>query len=176
MTSLPSKMPAAEPVVARALALGILLCQNVSCPRLRVVAKSRSRADNSGLFRPSRSDAMTTACLSIDGRDFAFPVVTGSEAERGIDISTLRSQTGVITLDSGYGNTGACESAITFIDGEKGILRYRGYSIEQLAEHAQFSEVAYLLIHGDLPNRQEFSDFRDRLTYHSLLHEDMKKF
>ncbi len=82
----------------------------------------------------------------------------------------------MITLDAGYGNTGACESAITFIDGEKGILRYRGYSIEQLAEYAQFSEVAYLLIHGDLPNREQFADFRDRLTYHSLIHEDMKKF
>ena len=77
---------------------------------------------------------------------------------------------------SGYGNTGACESAITYIDGEKGILRYRGYPIEQLAEHAQFTEVAYLLIHGDLPNRQQYADFRDSLTYHSLIHEDMKKF
>jgi len=119
---------------------------------------------------------MTTARIHIDSREIELPVVTGSENERGIDISTLRSQTGAITLDSGYGNTGACTSAITFIDGEKGILRYRGYSIEQLAEHSAFSEVAYLLIYGDLPNRQQFADFRDKLTYHSLIHEDMKKF
>ncbi len=119
---------------------------------------------------------MADARIEIDGRSYSFPIVVGTEEERGIDISTLRSQSGAITLDAGYGNTGACESAITFIDGEKGILRYRGYSIEQLAEHAQFSEVAYLLIHGDLPNREQFADFRDRLTYHSLIHEDMKKF
>jgi citrate synthase len=119
---------------------------------------------------------MTTAQLSIEGRDFTFPIVVGTEEERGIDISTLRAQSGAVTLDPGYGNTGACTSSITFIDGEKGILRYRGYSIEQLAEHTQFSEVAYLLIYGDLPNRQQFADFRDRLTYHSLIHEDMKKF
>jgi len=119
---------------------------------------------------------MTTARIHIDSREIELPVVTGSENERGIDISTLRSQTGAITLDSGYGNTGACTSAITFIDGEKGILRYRGYPIEQLAEHSAFSEVAYLLIYGDLPNRQQFADFRDKLTYHSLIHEDMKKF
>ena len=119
---------------------------------------------------------MTNARLTIDGHDYTFPIVVGSEDERGVDISSLRSQSGAITLDSGYGNTGACESAITFIDGEKGILRYRGYPIEQLAEHAQFSEVAYLLIHGDLPNRQQYTDFRHNLTYHSLIHEDMKKF
>jgi len=119
---------------------------------------------------------MTTARLNVDGRDFTFPIVVGSEGERGIDISSLRAQSGAITLDPGYGNTGACTSAITFIDGEQGILRYRGYPIEQLAEHAQFSEVAYLLIYGDLPNREQFGEFRDRLTYHSLIHEDMKKF
>lgn len=119
---------------------------------------------------------MTTARIHIDSREIELPVVTGSENERGIDISSLRSQTGAITLDSGYGNTGACTSAITFIDGEKGILRYRGYPIEQLAEHSAFSEVAYLLIYGDLPNRQQFAAFRDKLTYHSLIHEDMKKF
>ncbi len=119
---------------------------------------------------------MTNARLRSTGATSRFRSSSGTEGERGIDISTLRSQSGAITLDAGYGNTGACESAITFIDGEKGILRYRGYSIEQLAEHAQFSEVAYLLIHGDLPNREQFADFRDRLTYHSLIHEDMKKF
>ena len=142
----------------------------------RVVAKTRLSADNIAGSQSSRSDAVSNARLTIDGRDFSFPVVVGSEDERGIDISSLRAQSGAITLDSGYGNTGACESAITFIDGEKGILRYRGYSIEQLAEHAQFSEVAYLLIQGDLPNRQQYTDFRHSLTYHSLIHEDMKKF
>jgi hypothetical protein len=121
-----------------------------------------------------RSLAMSNARLSLNGREVTFPVVVGTECEHGIDISALRSQTGAITLDLGYGNTGACTSAITYIDGEKGILRYRGYSIEQLAEHAQFSEVAYLLIYGDLPNRQQFAEFRDKLTYHSLIHEDMK--
>jgi citrate synthase len=119
---------------------------------------------------------MPNARLNIEGRDFTFPIVVGSEGDRGIDISALRAQSGAITLDPGYGNTGACTSAITFIDGEQGILRYRGYPIEQLAEHAQFSEVAYLLIYGDLPNRQQFAEFRDRLMYHSLIHEDMKKF
>ena len=119
---------------------------------------------------------MTDARLSLDGREVKLPVVVGTEAERGIDISNLRSETGAITLDLGYGNTGACKSAITYIDGEKGILRYRGYPIEQLAEHTQFTEVAYLLINGDLPNRQQYAEFRDKLTYHSLIHEDMKKF
>jgi citrate synthase len=119
---------------------------------------------------------MTTARLSLDGREYELPVIIGTEDEQGIDITSLRSQSGAITLDSGYGNTGACTSAITFIDGEKGILRYRGYSIEELAEHTQFSEVAYLLIHGDLPDRHQFAEFRDKLTYHSLIHEDMKKF
>src|SRR6266481_520861 len=79
-------------------------------------------------------------------------------------------------LDSGYGNTGSCKSAITFIDGEKGILRYRGYPIEQLAENASFAEVSYLLIYGELPNRQQLTEWRRRLTYHSMIHEDMKKF
>ncbi len=119
---------------------------------------------------------MTNARLSLDGREVTLPVVVGTEAEHGIDISNLRSETGAITLDLGYGNTGACKSAITYIDGEKGILRYCGYPIEQLAEHTQFTEVAYLLINGDLPNRQQYAEFRDKLTYHSLIHEDMKKF
>ncbi len=119
---------------------------------------------------------MTNARLSLDGREVTLPVVVGTEAEHGIDISNLRSETGAITLDLGYGNTGACKSAITYIDGEKGILRYCGYPIEQLAEHTQFTEVAYLLINGDLPNRQQYTEFRDKLTYHSLIHEDMKKF
>jgi citrate synthase len=117
-----------------------------------------------------------TARLILDGKDYDLPVVTGSEGEKGIDIQALRSKSGAITLDPGYGNTGACESAITFIDGEKGILRYRGYPIEELAGQAKFTEVCYLLIYGSLPNAQELKSFEDRLTYHTLLHEDMKKF
>lgn len=119
---------------------------------------------------------MTTATLTLDGKDYEFPVTVGSEGEVAIDITTLRAKTGAITLDSGYGNTGACQSAITFIDGEKGILRYRGYPIEQIAAQASFVEVCYLLIYGHLPTAQELTDFQHQLTYHTLLHEDMKKF
>ena len=119
---------------------------------------------------------MSDARLTIEGQDYDLPVVVGSEGERGVDISKLRAASSAITLDSGYGNTGACQSAITFIDGEKGILRYRGYSIEQLAEQATFPEVSYLLIAGELPSDQQLADFRDKLTYHSMIHEDMKKF
>ncbi len=116
------------------------------------------------------------ARLILDGKELELPVTVGSEGETGIDIAQLRAKTGAITLDPGYGNTGACESSITFIDGETGILRYRGYPIEELAGQARFSEVCYLLIYGKLPNQQELSAFEQRLTYHTLLHEDMKKF
>ena len=119
---------------------------------------------------------MEAARLSLDGKDYEFPTVVGSEGEVGIDISTLRTKSNAITLDPGFGNTGSCKSAIAFIDGEKGILRYRGYPIEQLAENASFSEVSYLLIYGELPNRLQLSDWRRKLTYHSMIHEDMKKF
>ena len=96
--------------------------------------------------------------------------------EKAIDISKLRGATGLVTLDSGYGNTGSCTSEITFIDGEEGVLMYRGYPIEQLAEKADFVEVCYLLIYGHLPSVEELTDFRNSLTHHSLIHEDMKKF
>lgn len=119
---------------------------------------------------------MGTAKLNLDGKDYEFPTIVGSEKEVGIDIGALRAQTGAITLDPGLGNTGSCKSAITFIDGEQGILRYRGYSIEELADKAGFSEVAYLLIYGELPNRSQLADWRKKLTYHSMIHEDMKKF
>ena len=118
---------------------------------------------------------MQTAKLILDGREYELPVTIGTEGEVGIDISQLRSATGAITLDSGYGNTGSCESAITFIDGEKGILRYRGYPIEELARSARFVEVCYLLIYGHLPDGKELQHFRHQLTHHTLLHEDMKK-
>ncbi|HVT19022.1 MAG TPA: citrate synthase [Thermoanaerobaculia bacterium] len=116
------------------------------------------------------------ARLTLDGKEYELPVVVGSEGEKAVDISELRSRTGAITLDPGYGNTGACESDITFIDGEKGILRYRGYPIEEVAGKTQFTDVCHLLIYGHLPDKQEMARFRERLTYHSLLHEDMKKF
>jgi citrate synthase len=116
------------------------------------------------------------ARLVLDGKEHELPVVIGTEGEVGIDITQLRSQSGAVTLDPGYGNTGACESSITFIDGELGILRYRGYPIEDIAGKAQFTEICFLLVYGHLPSAQELKAFEDRLTYHSLLHEDMKKF
>jgi len=115
-----------------------------------------------------------SAELKINGNTYKLPIVEGSEQERGIDISTLRNQTGCITLDDGYGNTGSCRSAVTFIDGEKGILRYRGIPIEELAEHSSFIEVAHLLIWGHLPTSAELRRFSDLLTQHELLHESMK--
>jgi citrate synthase len=112
-----------------------------------------------------------TAQLTIDGKTLELPVVVGSEGEVGIDISDLRAKTGAITLDPGYGNTGACNSTITFIDGEKGILRYRGIPIEQLAESSTFIETAELLIFGRLPNQSEKTRFSERLTKNARLHE-----
>jgi len=117
-----------------------------------------------------------TATLMLNGKEYELPVITGSEGEVGIDISQLRNITGAITLDSGYANTGSCQSAITFIDGEKGILRYRGYPIEELAVKSNFVEVCYLLIFGYLPNQSVIDDFKYKLSHHSLIHEDMKKF
>jgi citrate synthase len=119
---------------------------------------------------------MTVAKLVLEDRTYELPVVVGSENEKAVDISKLRSDSGYITLDSGYGNTGSCLSSITFIDGEKGILRYRGYPIEELAERRSFLEVAYLLIHGELPTAQQRDAFTARVTNHTLIHEDMKKF
>jgi len=116
------------------------------------------------------------ATISINGKVAELPIVTGSENEQAVDISKLRDQTGVITLDTGYKNTGATQSAITFLDGEEGILHYRGYPIDQLAEQSTFLEVAYLLIYGELPSEQEMLDFRTLVSKHTLIHEDMKKF
>src|SRR5438874_3197994 len=112
--------------------------------------------------------------LKIDGKIYTLPVVEGTEKEQAVCISSLRDDSGYITLDDGYGNTGSCRSAITFIDGEKGILRYRGIPIEELAEHSTFIEVAHLLIMGRLPKRDELSRFSDLLTEHEMLNEDMK--
>ncbi|MDW8343267.1 MAG: citrate synthase [Verrucomicrobiae bacterium] len=115
-----------------------------------------------------------TAKLELDGKVYELPVVVGTEGERAIDISRLRAETGYITLDDGYANTGSCVSRITFIDGERGILRYRGYPIEELAEKSGFIETAYLLIYGHLPTSAELRRFSDLLTENELLHEDMK--
>ncbi len=119
---------------------------------------------------------MDPAKLILDGKEYELPTIVGTENEVGIDISKLRATTGAITVDSGYGNTGSCLSTITFINGEKGILRYRGYPIEEIAKSATFVEVCYLLIYGRLPNKKELEEFKTGLTGHSLLHEDMKKF
>lgn len=116
------------------------------------------------------------AKVELNGETYEFPVIQGSENEKAIDISSLRDKTGYITIDQGFKNTGSCKSAITFLDGELGILRYRGYPIEQLAEKASFLEVAYLLIYGELPSKTELDSFINSVTKHTLVHEDMKQF
>ena len=114
------------------------------------------------------------AQLQLDGKVYELPITTGSEGEKAVDISTLRDTTGYITLDDGYANTGSCKSAVTFIDGEKGILRYRGIPIEELAVKSTFMETAYLLIYGKLPTREQKTRFSDLLTQNENLHEGMK--
>lgn len=116
------------------------------------------------------------AKIELDGKVYELPVITGTENEKAIDISKLRALSGYITLDQGFKNTGSTQSAITFLDGENGILRYRGYSIEELAEKASFIEVAYLLIYGELPTQEQLTKFQDTITKHTLVHEDMKQF
>lgn len=116
-----------------------------------------------------------TAELIINGKSYTLPLIEGSENEVAIDISELMEKTGAITLDLGYKNTGATKSAITFLDGDKGILRYRGYAIEELAEKSNFLEVAHLLIFGELPNKKQFDQFSHDIKTHTLVHEDIKK-
>jgi citrate synthase len=116
-----------------------------------------------------------TAEIIIDGKSYTFPIVEGSEGEMGINIGNLLEQTGTVTLDFGYKNTGATTSAITFLDGDKGILRYRGYSIEDLAEKSTFIEVAYLLIFGELPTPAQLNGFSGDIKNHTMVHEDIKK-
>ena len=116
------------------------------------------------------------ARIELDGKTIEIPIITGSENEKALDISKLRAQTGYITLDRGFKNTGSCMSAITFLDGEKGILRYRGYPIEQLAEQASFLEVTYLILNGELPTKAELESFESEIDHHTLVHEDMKRF
>ena len=116
------------------------------------------------------------ATLSIEGKEYHLPIVEGTEGDKAIDIRKLRNTTGYITLDSGYMNTGSCNSDITFLDGEKGILNYRGYAIEQLAENCSFVEVAYLLLMGELPTQEQLNSFRALLGRFALIHEDMIHF
>jgi citrate synthase len=117
-----------------------------------------------------------TATIKLEDKTFEFAIIEGTEHEKAIDISKLRDQTGYITLDNGYKNTGATKSAITFLDGEIGVLKYRGYPIEQLAEKSTFLEVAYLLIYGNLPTQVQLTGFQNEISKHTLVHEDMKKF
>jgi citrate synthase len=114
------------------------------------------------------------ATLTIGDKSIDLPVVVGTENEPAVDISKLRAQTGYITLDDGYSNTGSCQSSVTFIDGEQGILRYRGYPIEEIAEKSTFIETAYLIIFGELPTQQQLADFRRVLTDNEFLHEDLR--
>ena len=117
-----------------------------------------------------------SASLKIGDKTYDLPIIKGTEGEKAIDISKLRDQSGFVTLDSGYKNTGATKSAITFLDGEEGILKYRGYAIEELAEKSTFLEVAYLLIYGNLPTQDQLDSFQNDISKHTLVHEDMKKF
>ncbi len=116
------------------------------------------------------------ARLQLNGKDLDVPIVVGTEQEHGIDISKLLAATGYVTLDDGYANTGATVSKVTFLDGDRGILRYRGYSIEDLATHCDFLEVAHLLIYGELPTQEQLNTFRGTILRHTMLHEEMRKF
>ena len=124
----------------------------------------------------STLQAAPPARLEVQGKSVELPVVIGTENEIGIDIQKLRAQTGAITLDPGFGNTGSCTSAITFIDGEKGVLRYRGYPIEELAKKATFPEVAWLLLEGELPTKGELEGFNREVRLHTMLHENFRGF
>lgn len=124
----------------------------------------------------ANAESSKTAKLQLQGTELELPVLVGSENETAIDISRLRRDTGVITLDEGFVNTGSTSSAITYLNGEEGVLRYRGYPIEDLAQNCDFIEVSYLLIHGELPTREQLEEFRMSIRRHTMLHEDMKQF
>ena len=115
------------------------------------------------------------ARLEVAGKVYELPIVTGTENESAVEISELRGTSGLITLDSGYKNTGSCQSAVTFLDGEKGILRYRGYPIQEFAEKGTFLEVAYLLIRGELPKQEQLDKWTEGIRYHTMLHEDLRR-
>ncbi len=125
---------------------------------------------------PAETSSEDVAKLHFQGKEVDLPICVGTENEQAVDISQLRKATRMITLDPGYVNTGATESAITFLDGDKGELRYRGYPIEQLAAHCDFVEVCYLLIYGDLPNADQLEVFRQSIRNHTMLHEDIRSF
>src|SRR5580765_7797996 len=125
---------------------------------------------------PASPATTAEAMLTLDGKTTTLPVIRGSEGEVAIDIQKLRGATGAITLDPGYGNTGSCRSAITFIDGERGVLRYRGYTIEELAAKSSFLEVAWLLLHGELPTAAERDGFSGDVRHHTMLHENFRGF
>src|ERR1044072_5758513 len=122
------------------------------------------------------TDATAGATLTAGGKTLDFPLVKAAEGNNGYDVSKLLKETGNVTLDSGFVNTASCSSAITYIDGDEGILRYRGYPIEQLAEKSSFLEVSYLLIYGELPTPAELEAFSTRISNHTLLHEDLRRF
>ena len=112
--------------------------------------------------------------LHYEGNVYELPIIEGTQKEKGLDISRLRAESGLITLDKGFKNTGSTESAVTFLNGEDGLLKYRGYSIEELANKSSFVEVSYLLIYGELPTPNELKSFKEEITYHTLVHEDVK--
>jgi citrate synthase len=120
--------------------------------------------------------SMVNARLTLEEKNYEFPVIIGTENEKAVDISNLLKNTGYMTLDEGYMNTGATTSTITYLDGDQGILRYRGYPIEQLAIHCDFVEVSYLLINGELPDKAQLEEFREHIRRHTMLHEDMRSF
>ena len=124
----------------------------------------------------SLAKEISRARLSYDGKEIELPIVEGTEGERALDLRMLRRQTGMVSFDPSYMNTGCCESNITYVDGERGILRFRGYDIDDLAEHCSFLEVAYLLVHGFLPTPSEYNAFSKLMNVHSMLHEDMRNF
>jgi citrate synthase len=139
-----------------------------------ILGGARAGQDQGRTKAGAKQDMSKIAKLELDGKVHEFPVVEGTEGEKAVDISSLRSSTGYITLDDGYSNTGSCRSSVTFIDGEQGILRYRGIPIEELAERSTFIETAYLIIYGHLPTSKELQRFSEMLTLNELLHEDMK--
>lgn len=122
------------------------------------------------------NQSLPAARLTLEDKSFEFPTIIGTENEKAIDISALLKNTGYVTLDEGYVNTGATTSDITYLDGDKGILRYRGYPIEELAVHCDFVEVSYLLIYGELPDKSQLEDFKESIRRHTMLHEDMRSF
>ena len=123
----------------------------------------------------SKSMSKENAKITADGKEIELPVIVGSEQEKAIDISKLRAQTGLVTIDNGFVNTASCESSITFLNGEEGILKYRGYPIEELAEKSNFIEVAYLLIYGELPNSEQLDSFQKRIHEQSETKDELKK-